>query len=966
MPAFPVEVLPGWLGEYVAAVATATQTPPDLAGMLALAVLATVAAGAVEVEPRPGWREPLCLFIAVGMDAGSRKSGVFTAMTRPVADFERDQAAAALPGITETAVLRRIADQAAAPAEAAASKAPASQQEEPGPRPSPGPPKPPTSSCRRCPGGWSMTPPPRPWPGCWPPTAASPCLSPEGDVFDQMAGRYNQAAGPNLGVYLKGHAGDLLKVDRRGRPPEYVERPCLTIGLAVQPEVLRGLAGRPGFGGRGLLARFLYSLPQSLVGRRQPGAPPVPQAVADRYALELQALAASLTTPGRRRGPGPADPRPRRRASCCSGFERDLEPRLAAGSGDLAHLAGWAAKLAGATCRLAALLHLASHLRDGWAHPISADTFAAAIRLADYLVEHARAVFDLMGADPRVDDARWLLDWISRTNQTQFSRRDAHLAAPRGRFPKATDLDPALALLEEHGYLRRVDADPPAPRVADPPPRGSSSTPCTPHRTHRTHKTSPAGGFCGFCRFCGAWRHPGEPPMRRARLSRYPTRTAPAAPGHVRSRAHAASGRQRPACAPRRPSPPNAVRRSLRGGPDGLGELAQARQPLPGLLAAGRRLPRRQDRRHPRRGPRPRRREAPGDAPRHLARTPARPAAVQRLGGRVVGDVGGRPTQPHHPRRHRKPAAAACAALVRRPADRQDHPGRRAPLASATGRARSGRQRWPTAARWRCGSSSSPWTKARSTPTRSARCPPPKRRVDPEQVFGEVKRRALTPEEAGRLLACFPLFWWDHVITLLGTGLRFGELAGLRRRRVHLNRPMPVLEVGPTRYQAGRFGSGFKPRPKSDAGIRPVPLAPLVVEAIRRQLPPGSDPDDLVFTGPGGGPGHRGGPSVPRGTRTVLSRHNFHRTYHGAVAKLADPAVPLRPTARRVLRALRDGGPQPSTSSPPSSPPPGRRPIRPATVGGCPARAGGRRPGGGRRRRPGRAGGPVDGAAGRP
>jgi replicative DNA helicase len=44
-------------------------------------------------------------------------------------------------------------------------------------------------------------------------------LSPEGDVFDQMAGRYNQQVGPNLGVYLKGHAGDLLKVDRRGRPP---------------------------------------------------------------------------------------------------------------------------------------------------------------------------------------------------------------------------------------------------------------------------------------------------------------------------------------------------------------------------------------------------------------------------------------------------------------------------------------------------------------------------------------------------------------------------------------------------------------------------------------------------------------------------------------------------------------------------------------------------------------------------
>jgi integrase len=148
------------------------------------------------------------------------------------------------------------------------------------------------------------------------------------------------------------------------------------------------------------------------------------------------------------------------------------------------------------------------------------------------------------------------------------------------------------------------------------------------------------------------------------------------------------------------------------------------------------------------------------------------------------------------------------------------------------------------------------------------------------------------------------------VLTLLGTGLRFGELAGLRRRRVQLNRPIPVLHVVDTRYQAGRFGSGFKPRPKSDAGIRPVPLAPLVVGAIRRQLPPGNDPQDLVFTGPGGGPGRRGGPSVPRGTRTVLSRHNLRRTYQGALAKLTDLAVPLRPTARRVLKALREGGPQ--------------------------------------------------------
>jgi replicative DNA helicase len=281
-------------------------------------------------------------------------------------------------------------------------------------------------------------------------------------------------------------------VDRRGRPPEYVERPCLTIGLTVQPEVLQGLAGRPGFGGRGLLARFLYSLPTSLVGRRQPGAPPVPTPIADRCTLELQALAASLTSAA-----GPAgDEGPallvldQQAAERLLAFERELEPRLAAGSGDLAQLAGWAAKLAGATCRLAALLHLADHLREGWTRPISAVTFAGALRLASYLIEHAQAVFDLMGADPRVDDARWLLDWMARTSQAQFSRRDAHAAAPRGRFRKATDLEPALTLLEEHGWLRRVDADPPGPKGGRPPSPRFLVNPL-PRATEPTEPTKP-------------------------------------------------------------------------------------------------------------------------------------------------------------------------------------------------------------------------------------------------------------------------------------------------------------------------------------------------------------------------------------------------------------------------------------------------------------------------------------------
>jgi hypothetical protein len=91
--------------------------------------------------------------------------------------------------------------------------------------------------------------------------------------------------------------------------------------------------------------------------------------------------------------------------------------------------------------------------------------------------------------------------------------------------------------------------------------------------------------------------------------------------------------------------------------------------------------------------------------------------------------------------------------------------------------------------------------------------------------------------------------------------------------------------------------SGFKGRPKSDAGIRELPLAPLLVESIRRQLPSDPDPEVLVLTGPGGGNG------VPAGSRTMLSRYNFRRVYQRAVARAGHDlaAVELDGSGGRVF-----------------------------------------------------------------
>jgi len=47
-------------------------------------------------------------------------------------------------------------------------------------------------------------------------------LSAEGGIFDMMAGRYSNGI-PNLDIYLKGHAGDALRIERRSLPPVLID-----------------------------------------------------------------------------------------------------------------------------------------------------------------------------------------------------------------------------------------------------------------------------------------------------------------------------------------------------------------------------------------------------------------------------------------------------------------------------------------------------------------------------------------------------------------------------------------------------------------------------------------------------------------------------------------------------------------------------------------------------------------------
>ncbi|MDX3365483.1 YfjI family protein [Streptomyces sp. ME02-6987-2C] len=465
-PPFPAHVFPTWLGEFVAAVAEETQTPVDLAGSVALAVLATAAGGRSVVHVRGNWREPTNLYTVVALPPANRKSAVFALLTDPLYEAEKQLKTAMQPVIVEAELTARLAKEAADKAAAKAASSDSDKRDEMV-----------ATAVGLAQTADTLTVPAEPVllaDDSTPETVTSlmseqggrlSVMSAEGGIFDIIAGRYSGA--PNMEVFLKGHAGDRLRVNRQTRR-EYIDHPALTIGLAVQPDVLRDIGRVKGFEGRGLLARFLYSLPVSTVGDREIITDPVPEETAATYTTRVTDLTLSLaewTDPAVIQLSPEAD-------TALIGYQMRIEPQLKARGGKLGHISNWAGKLAGATARMAALLHLADHGGNGYAHPVTETTMNAAIELGDYYTAHALAVFDVMGADPVLSRARSVLEALRDNGWEDVSRRDVFTVLSRSEVPTVADLEPALTLLEDHGYLRSYQPErtgkrgrPPAPRL---------------------------------------------------------------------------------------------------------------------------------------------------------------------------------------------------------------------------------------------------------------------------------------------------------------------------------------------------------------------------------------------------------------------------------------------------------------------------------------------------------------------
>jgi hypothetical protein len=442
--------VPGWLGEMARATAAHTETPFDLSALLSVAIASACLAGKAVVSPEPGYFETLNIYTCPAMESGNRKTSVFNTLLGPFAEWERDQIARIEPERkylaserrTGEARIERLRKKAAAANDPAALVSEIHEFEAKLP---------------------SVPPLPRLYADdCTPERLASlmaeqggriAVFSDEGGVFDLIAGRYSKGV-PNLDLWLKGHSVSPVRVDRadRARPPILLDRPHLTVGISPQPDVLESLQDKPGFRGRGLLARFLYGLPKSPLGYRtlQPRA--IPGEVERRYyggihqllqfapekAIEMTLSLAAYDE--------------------WKAFQRVIELQFREG-GALHGLRDWGSKLPGAALRLAGIFHATEQVGHASFDPeIPLSTMARALDFASCLMSHAQAVFALMERDPSIENAQKLIAWIVRQGQASFTVRDC-FRAHQLRFKRVDAMTPVLSLLEQHGYIRRQQVE---------------------------------------------------------------------------------------------------------------------------------------------------------------------------------------------------------------------------------------------------------------------------------------------------------------------------------------------------------------------------------------------------------------------------------------------------------------------------------------------------------------------------
>jgi len=452
-PPFPVDALPSSVRPYVEAVAESTQTPVDMAGTAALAIMAICIQGRYRVLAKPDWTEPTNLFTLLIAPPAERKSAIMNYMSKPLQLYEQKYNDQHANDFEKSRAKKRALEKRQRAIEEKFARGDANGNE--------------LDAITEEVANFKEILPLQLYIDDVTPeklisvlaehNGIASIISAEGGLFDQLAGgMYSTKV--NLDVFLKGHAGDSIRINRIGRPSESIQSPTLTMLLAVQPMVLSGLMQNNTFRGRGLTARFLYAMPISHIGNRRYRTDPIPMTAKEQYYSLINNLLdaecnPTLDNPAIITLSGEA-------GVLLEEFVSELEPKLRT---EYIEYADWTGKLSGTIVRIAGILCRAESggcyrsVEDCESLVVDSIRMKNAIKIGEYFAQQAKAAYQLMGADPVVTRCQYVLKAIRNAGLTELSKRD--IMRQCRAIKKADELQPVLQRLCDYGYLAAIPGE---------------------------------------------------------------------------------------------------------------------------------------------------------------------------------------------------------------------------------------------------------------------------------------------------------------------------------------------------------------------------------------------------------------------------------------------------------------------------------------------------------------------------
>lgn len=445
---FPENIFPDWLESYVNQVAESTQTPREMAAMGAFSALSIALTKKFNICVYGDWVEPLNTYMLTLMPPSSKKSRVFNDMMKPIQDYQRDKNEQLKVAISQNrheldlkekkinSIKTRITQ---------SKKDDVNQLEE---------------QLRYAVEDYENT------EEVFPPTYIADDVTPEmlekllqennekigiisaeGGLFSSIKGKYSDVS--SYEVYLAGYSGDRMSTHRLTRDKIELDNPMISIGVFAQPSIIESLPRD--FFDRGLMARFLYSLPKDNRGDRAIRPKPKDPAITQKYYDNIMALMSADTTGVTLRMSDDADINVQL-------MQEEIESRQKPGN-DLAEnddIGNWGGKLVGHMMRLAGLIHMSKTLGS---HDLEVrrDTIHAVEDLKDYFISHMKKAFHVSNSDQDTIDAQYLLDKIIEHSVDGRIKNQDLWQQVKKKFKKSRDLQMVLEELEERSFIKLRD-----------------------------------------------------------------------------------------------------------------------------------------------------------------------------------------------------------------------------------------------------------------------------------------------------------------------------------------------------------------------------------------------------------------------------------------------------------------------------------------------------------------------------